>query len=509
MGLTLRPADPPYRRTQYLAAILVGGVGGALLLLTSRASLIWSAGLVLAVAALAVGAVTGRARGPVLALLAFCIPLHFDNYFAPFPMNSAVSQYGYLYRISASDLALAVLLLLWLGEMSRRHDFQVRLYPSVMLPALLFFTLALVSASVAQEPRLSFYQLTEFIKGLLIFFCLSNCVRDQIDLRWTLAGLLVAVLFECSLGLYQSIAGKPFGLAMIGDSDLAIRQMLGERLVIRPTGTFWHTNALSMYLGMTMPVIAGLILAPSKRSAKLIAAVVILVGLVTLAYTLSRGAWIGVCLAGILLLAFGLRKKVILPLHVVLGLIAVSVMVILLNLIMEGALFRRLTGYDGGSAQTRIPLMRGALAVVADHPLFGSGLNNYAGTIQLYDSSGEFTQFGTLPVVHNVFLLFAAETGLLGLGAFLWFLIALGVRGVRYLRLLKEGTPRGGLTMTAALTAGLLAGGLSLIAHNMVDVALIGDGQLFAQFWFLAGLLVVVTVPHAIASRSQEPAKTC
>jgi hypothetical protein len=41
--------------------------------------------------------------------------------------------------------------------------------------------------------------------------------------------------------------------------------------------------------------------------------------------------------------------------------------------------------------------------------------------------------------------------------------------------------------------AGLLAGGLASMLHQLVDFGLLGDAQLMVTFWFLAGLLVGVS----------------
>ena len=90
-------------------------------------------------------------------------------------------------------------------------------------------------------------------------------------------------------------------------------------------------------------------------------------------------------------------------------------------------------------------------------------------------------------MVHNLFLLIAAEVGLLGLGAFLWLVIALGRMGVRYL------TEQAIASLSTAVVAGLLAGGLASMLHQLVDFGLLGDAQLTYTFWFLAGLLTALS----------------
>ena len=486
-------ANALVQKRQYVLAVIVGAASGVLISALSRISALWAVIGVLVALFATVLVAAGQLRRPLLALLAFAVPLSLDVNFLVYPFHHEGGANGF--GIAFKDIVLLLLIFLALGEMALRKPVRLRLFAGVTFPALLFMALGAVSSVFAPNPQLTAYQVLEIMKGLVLYLYVANFVRDDQDIRWVLTGLMAVVLFESSLGLYQSLAGRTLGLSFIGERDTAIRQIMEGRVTIRPTGTFWHANALAMYLGMALPVIAGLLLAPVKRGAKLGAAAVIMVGLITLAYTLSRGAWIGVCLAAVLLLAFALSRKVISPAHLAPGLMVAAALVIALNLLAGGAIIRRLTVYDRGSAQVRIPLMRGALTVAADYPILGSGLNNYSDIIMTYDSAAEYTQSGILPVVHNVFLLFAAETGLLGLGAFLWLLAALGIRGFRYL----QGR---GVTLTTCLTAGLLASGLSLVVHCMVDLALVGDMLLFVQFWFLAGLLVAATALRPIASSS-------
>lgn len=59
--------------------------------------------------------------------------------------------------------------------------------------------------------------------------------------------------------------------------------------------------------------------------------------------------------------------------------------------------------------------------MVREQPLIGVGLNNFISQLPNYWQNIGLTYW--LQPVHNIFLLVAAETGLLGLAIFLWFLI--------------------------------------------------------------------------------------
>lgn len=542
-------------RLQSLLLVAVGGgVAGLVTLLLVRSSAgraannsLMVATLILAGLGVALLAI-GQVRRPLLAVLAFTFPLHLDAYFGFFSLGAAGSPVAALLRLTANDVVLVLLLGLLLlqaarnGGLDRSVDGGLRgqspgssaSAPSrsmrdggvalgrVLVPALLFLTLGVVSIGTSQEPRLAVYQTVELGKGLLLFLYIALSVKDRQDLTWVLGGLMAAVLFQGALGLYQAIMERPLGLALLGERVYVRHQLLEGQVTIRPTGTLWHTNHLSMYLGMVLLPLGALLLLPSmarpiakggpstptesqsssrlpvtrgrkgglRIEARLLVTAVVLVGMVTLLYTLSRGAWLGVIAGAGVLVAYGLQKRSISPAHVVLLVVVLLLAVLAFNAATDNAIFQRLFGDDLGSAQSRLPSMTGALAIIADYPLLGSGLNNYRNTIKIYDRTGEFTESGVLPIVHNLFLLIAAETGLLGLGAFIWLLAALAWRGLRFLSTCP-------LNVETVVVAGLLAAGIHTILHNLVDFGLLGDLQLMYQFWFLAGLLVALTRPAA------------
>jgi hypothetical protein len=439
----------------------------------------------------------GEIRRPLLALAAFSLPLHLDVHLGFYTLPTAPEGLGALTRITAIDLILLLLLFLWLVENVRESRVRIQFFPKVAVPAVLFITVGLVSSLFARELRLASFQFVEMTKGFLLFLYLANRVRDDQDRLWIAAGLMAAVLFQSSLGLYQAIMGRPLGLTFLGERNLVSRHLLGSRTTTRPLGTLFSTNQLALYLGMTLPIVGSLLLAPVSRWMKLAASLVILAGLATVVFTLSRATWLGLLISAGLLSLFGVRTRSFRLWQVLLGLSVLIIVVLVFNGLTGDVIIQRLTVDDHGSAESRAPLMRGALAVIADHPVLGSGWNNYRETIRIYDISGEYTARGTLPVVHNLFLLVAAETGLLGLGAFLWLLAALAIRGIRFVASNITG-------LAAAMTVGILAGGLHMIVHNMVHVGLTGDPQSYLTFWFLAGLLVALTYWGATPEEAKD-----
>jgi putative inorganic carbon (hco3(-)) transporter len=475
---------------RWSVVLLAGGLGGALVLAATQASLAWTAVAASFAVGLACLAIIGQVRRPLLAVLVFTVPLHLEKVFLRYPGHLGGPSGAVIH---ATDVVLLVLVCLWFCQIVLGHR-RLHFFPGVSLPALLLILISLVSALNAPDPLLSSFQLFEYAKNFVLYLYVANCVLDESDARWVLAGLICAVAFQSSLGMYQALMQHPLGLQFLGEPSTSAALGVDGYNGVRPRGTLAHANSLAMYLGMTLPVIMAVFLASGHGKLKALAGGVVGPGLIALVYTLSRGGWMGIMLSLLTLLALYPKGHASARfLRLLGGVLVLLIGVVTLNQITGGDINQRLTRDDRGAAEARVPLMRGAFAIIADHPLLGTGTNNYAVAIQQYDPAGGL---GTLAgggnpvgIVHNSFLLVAAETGLFGLAAFVWLLMALGWRGVGFLRGRQ-------LSLASALTIGLLASGLHMVTHSMIDFILFGDPQLTVWFWCLAGLTVAMTAQH-------------
>ncbi len=470
---------------RFSLAVMAGGLGGIVVLVTTQMSLKYAALALLAISSLAALLAIGQIKRPLLALVAFTMPFHIDTFFVLFPRYHQGGPVGL--RLSSLDLILALLLFLWLAEISLGHHTRIRLFPAVTSPAVVFIVLGSISSIFAVEPTLTGFQIFELLKSFLLYLYVANHVQDEADLGWILAGLMAAMLFQGGVGLYQGVTrGGRLGLSMLGEQDPSALPADADVVPERAVGTFIHSNAYAMYLGMSLPVIAALLFVSSHRFLKPIVFAVVLVGLGAVIFSFSRGAWLGTVLSGSLLGLFGLKKRAIHPVQAGIALFGFLIAILVVNSLADGFIIDRLTGGNTGSNESRITVMKGALHVIGQRPVLGTGLNNYIHTMRIYDPQRIYAHGGRLIIVHNVFLLLAVEVGLMGLAAFLWLLVALGRRGLNFIKSREA-------DLSAGVTAGLLTSEAYLIWHNMVDMGLVADTQLLTLFWLQAGLLVAVT----------------
>jgi O-antigen ligase len=194
---------------------------------------------------------------------------------------------------------------------------------------------------------------------------------------------------------------------------------------------------------------------------------------VALALTLTRGTWVGACVAvGLLLVLRDFRLTAFLPV----------VIALVLAFAPDTVTDRMVSIFDlrDPSNRDRVAMMRAGAAMVRADPLTGVGPDMIPRVYEQYRTPDAFN--ATNPHLHNVPLQIAAERGLPALAVWLWFIGSCGLALFRLQRRVPDRTAAAaGLAAIAAmLTAGLFE-------YNF------GDSE------FLMMFLVLVTLPFAEA----------
>ncbi len=97
--------------------------------------------------------------------------------------------------------------------------------------------------------------------------------------------------------------------------------------------------------------------------------------------------------------------------------------------------------------------------------------------------------------MHNRYLLVWAETGVIGLAVFLWFLLSTLHRAL--------GVVRSTNRVLALASAGLLAGVLAGMVHLTVD--LYHNRPLVQLLWLIAGLVIAIERLSTAPARENTP----
>ncbi len=107
----------------------------------------------------------------------------------------------------------------------------------------------------------------------------------------------------------------------------------------------------------------------------------------------------------------------------------------------------------------RLLIHRDSIRMFLAHPFLGSGLGTFATVFPHYRV---FYDGFFMDNAHDDYLEVLLETGLVGFGAAIWFLVVLYRQGVRNLRLARN-------SFTARISTAALAGCTGLLAHSFLD----------------------------------------
>jgi putative inorganic carbon (HCO3(-)) transporter len=403
----------------------------------------------------------------------------------------------------------------WLMRGAARRE--IRLYSSpALLPLLLFVGAAAWSLWDAVE--LPVYGLPELIKWLQIL-ALFWLVVDHVDARrlpWLLAGLLAIGLFQALLGLWQ------FGLRGSGPRHLAI---LGNRF-FRAYGTFEQPNPYAGYLGLVFPLGVGILavwgtgLVRKWRSGRGVAlpdprlAAVLLVATGAMGAALvaswSRGGWLGMG-AALVAVAAALPRRAWLGIGIVLVVLVGTLGLGAVDM-LPGPVAARLTDFtqyisvedvrgvginDANYAVIeRLAHWQVALDMWRTNFWNGVGFGDYE---PAYPTYALINWPNPLGHAHNYYLNLAAETGLLGLvaylflwGAVLWWTWRLTRRPDL-------------IAWQRGLAIGLLGAWTHLSVHHLFDNLYVNNVHLFVGV--LLGVLAVLASGRGTAP-VRRPANT-
>lgn len=362
------------------------------------------------------------------------------------------------------------------------HEFKIRFFMPITLPALVWLSAGSLSLVNAIDLQVAMVGLVMLTKAIILYLVVANCLENGRDARWLFGGMLIAFAFEALLGIFQGVTGHYAGLSFLGEGSQVMKYSLGDNIANRCEGTVCHPNGLAMYLNTCLPFFLALMFTAVKVIYKLLAALLIGIGIFSLMLTLSRGGWFGFVSSCILVFVLAVLRRRLTIVKAVLFFCIGIIFITFLFTTGPNLITRRLTSSDKGSALSRLTMAQGALALIHDYPIVGAGFNNYTLYMPQYDPVTLAEEHGRF-VVHSTFLLITSETGILGLIGFTWFLVSVILQAWRLIKT----APNDLFWITGA---GIFCAYIALSVHSMADFALIGCPRVFIQVWVLAGIIM-------------------
>lgn len=293
------------------------------------------------------------------------------------------------------------------------------------------------------------YSWVKFLEMSFVAYYSAKFIGEKRHIRKVIAIFGASVIFESLLAMFQFLTLGSVGgiLYFLGERSfnpstpgIANASLNGD-LVLRPYGTFPHPNVLAGFLVVSMVLI--LFSQQSIKHKKVlrikylilrsIPLTALALGTIALFLTMSRVA----LLLWILILVFIITAKAgiiwsWLPasprastgrgksgMAGVAG-IAICITAIAVFLFSPlGLRFTKLNMNDEAIVQREV-LVETSIKMIKASPLFGVGMGNFIPSLSKFQEP--FSSALYLQPVHNIFLLVASETGIIGLGIFLWLL---------------------------------------------------------------------------------------
>ncbi|MBE7514197.1 MAG: O-antigen ligase family protein [Anaerolineales bacterium] len=401
--------------------------------------------------------------------------------------------------LDVGQIALLITLAAWLmRSIADQRRIGLR-WSGVYLPLCAFLFAAALSLWGAVSPSATVNELIKWVEILLVMALVGSSGGG-----WWVAGtLLIAASGQALLGIYQFRGGS-------GAPHLWIL----EFRYFRAFGTFGQPNPFGAFMGLTLPLALGMsyglaAAAWRKRNARfaawaaltLAAAAFIGGGLIV---SWSRGAWLGFASAILMLLLCAPRKRWmgVLLLVFVIGGVALSVV----SGLAPASLVARITDFaqdltgiedvrgraindDNYAVIERLAHWQAALGMANDHPLVGVGFGGYEAAYPAYALMNWSMALGH---AHNYYLNVLAETGIVGLAAYVGMWLAYLMLTLRALRLAD---PERGIAL------GLLGVWVHLAVHSLFDKLFVNN--LFLHIGAMLGLITVLLHSGRVLERDE------
>ncbi|MBI3977133.1 MAG: O-antigen ligase family protein [Chloroflexi bacterium] len=336
------------------------------------------------------------------------------------------------------------------------------------------------------------------VEGMILYVLILNVIRTRATLKRVLWIVLLAGSVMSALAVYQGITHdyqNSFGGMMAAKgSFFAADSEVWRR---RPAGPVGDTNFFAQILVVLVPIGIFQALAerrPVLRLAAALASVLIVAGVMV---TYSRGAAIALGVSFIAI-AYLLRVRLY---YLLIGAVVLAVAVSALapdylRRIESSAQGALMVGSGGAGVQDasikgRITEMASAWYVFLDHPWLGVGPDNFGPYYLDYADAVGLRVRTRERAAHDLYLGVAAETGLLGLSAFVGILVA----AVWQLRQVRRRDP--GVRTELSLWAGAFT------------VALLGylTAGLFLHLAFMRYFWLLLALAGAVAQVARREAE--
>ncbi|MBQ6808778.1 MAG: O-antigen ligase family protein [Firmicutes bacterium] len=337
------------------------------------------------------------------------------------------------------------------------------------------------------------------VQYMLWFFIIIRLVESDKDFQvlYVTMGLLVALL--ALHGMYQYVIGVEIPAHWVSQTEMGVRTR-----VFSITGS---PNILGSLMVLFAPICASGIYYCRKPIVKFLCLGLVGCCLLTLLFTFSRGAWIGMIVA-VLLFALFVDKRLI-------ALMAAGISAVLVAVPSITSRITYLFTQDfaeasaiGGRAM-RWELGRSLLT--ENNPWLGFGLGRYGGAVAMQNKILDPTETFDYFYLDNYYLKTMVEMGYLGFIFYCLLLLALVIWGIRAI---QQSGPRlstlpgdalqRGIGNKRILAVSLFSGMIGVLVHCLFE-NIFEEPFMSSYFWAMAAMLLYLGFFRKKAAAPENP----
>jgi O-antigen ligase len=414
--------------------------------------------------------------------------------------------------LTATKIALvAAVVAFAIQVVSRRESLRGSI---LLVPYIAFIGTMLISLHGAVDLNAGLAEIYRWTVTLVALVIALYGIRHRTAIIATAVAMGCGVFFEGLLGVFQTLRDQ-------GPASFAITSSIS-----RAYGTFGKPNTFAAYFELTGPLLAALAVWSLARSISLARryrgqrlhgmaasselrrelllhsalflwfAGTSVLSLLAIVASFSRGAWLGITAAAIAMLMLSDKRAALV--------VGCGVVLVALGLAAGGASYAPTalrSRFDQLESQVRIfnsndvlltddnfatvermAHWQTGIAMFDAHPFTGVGIGNF--NVRFPDFAANPSFLKSEGHAHNYYINAAAETGIIGLAAYLWLIVTGLVVSLRATRRSLDPFAR-------AIGIGAVGVTVALIVHNVVeDLHVLNLGVQLSVVWALAIIVV-------------------
>ena len=318
-------------------------------------------------------------------------------------------------------------------------------------PIIALIILSIAALGFSLHKQTSIRSFTLFSAYVVIFYLIINTVRTRSQFRQLIYVIISVAVFLALFGLFKNFGANPFPWWDYVELNY------GDRL----TSTFGCPNHLAGYMEMSLPLLLSLFLLGFRPGITFILGYLVLLLLVALMLSLSRGGWISTLMSLAFMAVALLSSRHFIRKKLLIILMAGSLLLAVIALVSTPVVERVKTAMEKeeeASFYSRVIAWRGVMEMISEYPLTGIGPGTFKNVFTQYQPPGLRAHF---TMAHNDYLHFISETGLLLIPVIIWMIIALYRKGFKKLKNPSR--------LVRATTLGAMTGITAILFHSITD----------------------------------------